>query len=414
MSSNFKVYFPGLNGLRFFAAAAVIVTHVELMKKYLGFNNAWINPETHILSYAADEIAKGNINPVQPVVAAAGPLGVIFFFVLSGFLITYLLFVEREKTGTIAVGKFYLRRIFRIWPLYFFIFGLGFFVLPHLDWFQVPNQNQFLADNFWGNFLCYLFILPNLAVAIFGGMSVPNIGQSWSIGVEEQFYLVWPVIIKWFKKPLLAIFTVTIVLLLAKAVTLLLSRTFDYEWIGVLKRFLAMTKIECMTIGALGAWLIYHKQEKLLRLIHHPAAQVTAYLGVFGLIYFSPKMIQDAVHMVYGVLFLIIIMNVSGNARSLVKLENKVMNLLGKISYGIYMYHMMIVVFTIYLVSYMLNLDREVDRNIGLVGNVLIYSISIVLTIFVSWVSYEFFENRFIKKKAKFSKVVSGEAAREE
>ena len=89
------------------------------------------------------------------------------------------------------------------------------------------------------------------------------------------------------------------------------------------------------------------------------------------------------------------------------------MNLLGKISYGIYMYHMMIVVFTIYLVAYLLGLDPKVDRDVGLWGNVLIYSISIALTIGISWLSYEFFENRFIKRKARYSKVISGEAARE-
>ena len=56
-----------------------------------------------------------------------GGLGVIFFFVLSGFLITYLLLKEKEQTGTVNVKKFYARRVLRIWPLYFFIVLLGFF-----------------------------------------------------------------------------------------------------------------------------------------------------------------------------------------------------------------------------------------------------------------------------------------------
>ncbi len=413
MGKDTKVYFPGLNGLRFFAAAAVIITHVELMKKYLGFNHLWFNPETNISTFAFDHIMRGEIHPANPIVAGAGPLGVVFFFVLSGFLITYLLLVEREKTGTIAVGKFYLRRIFRIWPLYFLIFGLGFFVLPQLDWFQVPHQNRFLENNFWGNFWCYLLILPNLAVAIFGGRSVPNIGQSWSIGVEEQFYLVWPVIVKFFKKPLHAIILVTVVLLLAKATVLTLSDFYDYEWLLAIKRFLAMTKIECMTIGALGAWLIHNKESAFIESIHRKSSQIVAYCGVFALIYFSPKRLQDAVHIIHGIFFLIIIMNVSGNPKSFIKLENKVMNTLGKISYGIYMYHMMIVVFVIYLTAYAFDLSPSVNKDFGIAGNIMIYGLSITLTVLVSWLSYTLLEHRFIKIKSRFSKIKSGEEARD-
>src|SRR5882762_2194980 len=62
-----------------------------------------------------------------------GDLGVSFFFVLSGFLITYLLFKELETQQKINIGQFYLRRVLRIWPLYFIVVFLGFFVIPNLD-----------------------------------------------------------------------------------------------------------------------------------------------------------------------------------------------------------------------------------------------------------------------------------------
>ena len=91
------VYFKGLNALRFFAATLVVLMH---MKSNLGNSALPTFPDIGLFS--------------------KGLIAVSFFFVLSGFLITYLLYVEYEKTNTISVKAFYLRRIFRIWPLYFF------------------------------------------------------------------------------------------------------------------------------------------------------------------------------------------------------------------------------------------------------------------------------------------------------
>ena len=87
-----KVYFPNLNGLRFFAAFLVILGHQELMKEY------YLGVEPYFLLKNPD----------------SGQLGVILFFVLSGFLITYLLLMEEAKTKTISIKYFYVRRILRI------------------------------------------------------------------------------------------------------------------------------------------------------------------------------------------------------------------------------------------------------------------------------------------------------------
>ena len=119
--SQDNVYLPGLNALRFFAAFLVIVTHIELLKGQLGFSNSWKFLEQFNL----------------------GGLGVYFFFVLSGFLITYLLIHEKEKTGTIKIKAFYIRRLLRIWPLYYFITLLAFFILPNFEMMLVPWLQQF-------------------------------------------------------------------------------------------------------------------------------------------------------------------------------------------------------------------------------------------------------------------------------
>ncbi len=119
---NNKVYFPGLNGLRFYAAFAVVITHIELIKSFQGYPTFWVENSGNNLTLRSI---------IQKFVFELGSLGVYFFFVLSGFLITYLLLVEKAKTKTVAVKKFYVRRILRIWPLYYLIVILGFFVIPY-------------------------------------------------------------------------------------------------------------------------------------------------------------------------------------------------------------------------------------------------------------------------------------------
>ena len=84
------IYFPGLNGLRFLSALAVIITHVELMQDKLGLENLWDNLLIHNL----------------------GVIGVCFFFVLSGFLISYIMIEDRVSFKSFSVKSFYLRRIF--------------------------------------------------------------------------------------------------------------------------------------------------------------------------------------------------------------------------------------------------------------------------------------------------------------
>src|SRR5260370_28291020 len=91
------VYFPGLNGLRFFAGMLVVISRVELMKDHQGYRSAAANLAVYEL----------------------GRLAVTFFFVLSGFLITYLLLTENSSAGAIEIRKFYVRRMVRIWPLYY-------------------------------------------------------------------------------------------------------------------------------------------------------------------------------------------------------------------------------------------------------------------------------------------------------
>lgn len=375
-----RVYLPGLNALRFFAALLVIIAHIELLKSQLGLENS------------KDIVELFNL----------GGLGVYFFFVLSGFLITYLLICEKEKTGTINIKAFYIRRLLRIWPLYYLITFLAFFILPYSDFMHVPWLHQFHDSNFGINLVLFLCMLPNLAFAI--NPAVTHAGQLWSIGVEEQFYLIWPILFKKTKN-LGRLLIVLFVLLLGVKISFVLLLKCNViattDSTIALKMFLAMSKFECMIIGGIGAFFVKRSWRKTLSILYHPIIMSLALLSLPLMNYFSPEALNDAIHLPYSIMFIIIILNVSTNDKVIMSLENSTFNFLGKISYGLYMYHMIVVVFSIRLISSLFD-------EIGLLQNVLIYVCSILLTIFVSWLSYEYFEKPFLKFKSKFTIVKSG------
>ena len=375
-----RVYLPGLNALRFFAAFLVIIAHVELIKGHIG--------------YVCNIELVEKFNP--------GGLGVYFFFVLSGFLITFLLIHEKDKTGSINIKAFYIRRLLRIWPLYYLITFLAFFILPNIEFLHVTWLQQFFEDNYSFKLLFFILMLPNLALAMFS--AVPQAGHLWSIGVEEQFYLFWPLLFKKIKKIknlLISVLVFTIGLKILVIALLKFGIVDLSDNFMVFKEFLAMSKFECMAIGGFGAYWVKKDVKSVLNIIYHPISFITSLALLPVMNYLCPESLQDAIHLPYSIAFIILILNISCNSKSIITLENSVFNFLGKISYGIYMYHMIVVVFVIRLAS------KFTDEG-SLMANVFIYGFSVMLTIFIAWLSYEYFEKRFLKLKDKYTIVRSG------
>jgi peptidoglycan/LPS O-acetylase OafA/YrhL len=107
--------------------------------------------------------------------------------------------------------------------------------------------------------------------------------------------------------------------------------------------------------------------------------------------------------LVYSVLFLFIIANVSGNPNSFLKLENKVFNFLGKISYSIYMYHFMLIPFVFYLFK-----KIGIEPSNQLIPQLIMYVSITGLSVLVSWLSFTYFEGWFLKLKTKYTIIKSG------
>ncbi len=409
-----KVYFGGLNGLRFVAAFAVLLTHVELTKKLLGHGERlWINTEqtladgNYINAWSA--LQHGKITWLSLLVTEIGSPGMVLFFVMSGFLITYLLLEEKKVSGTISIKKFYMRRVLRIWPIYYLVVALGFFVLPFLPFWDIPKQEGFLMNTFWVNFVCYATIFPNLAFAIYD-RAIPNIGQSWSIGVEEQFYLIWPVIMKFFgnMRNTILVFLFGVV---AIKIFFMLFVDRSSHAMQVLERFLAMAKMDSIALGGLGAYWMFKKKENVLNFVYSKPIQIMAYLSVPLLMLFMPTKWMNVNYLFHSGATLIIIMNVAANPKSILKFNAPVLNYLGKITFGIYMYHLICITFSMRFLEYIMDFPAQNER-LSLFQNICFYTLSMSLTIVVSHFSYQYFEKKFIAKKRNFTTVISGEDAR--
>ncbi len=359
MNEKKSVYLPGLNGLRFIAAFFVIVAHIELIKKVFGFIDYWERP---FINYP-------------------GTLSVTLFFVLSGFLITFLLLTEKNNFGDISIRQFYMRRILRIWPLYFLIVLLGFFIFPAIGVLSVPKYTAAIHDNFETKLVLFLAVLPNIAGIVFP--PVPYVSQTWSIGVEEQFYLIWPILIKYTRKYLLVLFAIVFALvMITNSLSILLSffpeqghHTEIPSFLKVLTEYFGSLRISCMAIGGIGAFLLFFKKKSVLDILYRRDVQLVTLILTTLLIYKGIN-IPYCNHEFYSVLFCIIILNVSSNSYSIVKLERQPFVYLGRISYGLYMYHPLAIVISLVLLKKLFNGGHD-----GFFFNLFLYCLSISMTI---------------------------------
>lgn len=359
-----KLYFPNLNGLRFIAALFVIINHTEQLKAFY-FNGIELSNATK------------NI----------GKLGVVIFFVLSGFLITFLLLTEQASNTKIDFKKFYSRRFFRIVPLYFLVIFITFFIIQHFSFWEVPGLKNPIPTNFQSTLLLHLFFLPNVAVAVFGFL--PYIAQAWSIGTEVQSYILWPILLKNFKKNQLAIMMGVILFYIA--VRLLLTMPFfTIPYQKTLQLFWNHFNLDIIAVGGIFAILAFQKNRILPFLVDqktfYATVIFTSFLLVFGI------RIPYFHYLGYAFLFGIIILNLAFHEKLKKCLEFWFLKYLGNISYGIYMYHFMILIPVLKLVS-----------SYDIKTNWVIYPLLLIGSIAISSISYHFFETYFLKLKVKFS-----------
>lgn len=354
------IHLTGLNGLRAIAAISVLLSHVFQDT----FGN-WGIPGMTIPIFGG---------------------GVTLFFVISGFLITYLLLKEIAVSNTVNIKSFYIRRVLRIWPLYY-----GYLILALLLLLFLGLGNEIINPNLW----FYMFFSAN--IPFFAGSGIWIIVHYWSIGVEEQFYLFWP----WLAK-----FTKQKVLYGALAVMILWLALKYGSWIvfsnkSLIYKFFTVTSFQSMMYGAVGAIFFYNKNKIFLRITTNRFTQIATWI-FFIFAWFLDKHIPAILQNdVIAFFSLFLIMEQVGAKSKMINMENRFFDFIGKISYGIYVIHPMV----IFILSYFWRtLHPTFDLKFQYVC---IYVLTASITILLAHLSYTYYEKPFLKMKDKFSVIKS-------
>jgi len=360
---NETIYFSGLNGLRAIASIAVVICHVSLNLEMF-----------HLNRYNFRALENGH-----PLGAFSAGYGVSVFFVLSGFLITFLLQAEKQQQE-ISIRKFYLRRILRIWPLYYLYMFLSILVISY--WEEDINVTALLL---------HIFYAANLPAAM--GLYLPFLYHYWSLGIEEQFYMLWP----WINKKvnsLIVFCAISIVVL----IIIKLSVHFIYKD-SLADKILQYARFQCLIIGALGAVLYRQCNPMFMRVTDNKVSQFICW-GIMFLVAINRFHIATVIdNEIISVVALCLIIGQINIKNRLINLESPVFNFLGQISYGIYVIHPLLI--------FLLSKCSIIMHVQPLYRYYLVYFCVLGSIIAISYLSFTYFEKYFLTLKGKFTVVRS-------
>ncbi len=349
-------YIKQLDGLRFYSILAVMLAH-WIHSKYTYF----------------------------------GGLGVIVFFVLSGYLITRILLLIKErhpdKLSASLFKVFYIRRALRIFPIYFISIMLLYYAgLPdiktYFGWLLsfTVNIKFFIDNNFYG-----------------------SIGHLWSLSVEEQFYLFYPFLILWINNRYL--FPLLLLMAVVGVLTRFILFMFDFGLIS--QATFTLCAFDSLAIGGILAYFELYRKQLLIKLVDDYKKVWLLVLALFMIcyIFFIAKSILineffNAYILIFSRLFISLlafyliaaaILGRDNNYKSY--FENKYIVYLGKISYGMYFYHLFV--------------QRAIDyliRQIYPVNNqYVMFSLYFLATVMFSMLSWKYLESPINNLKTKFN-----------
>ena len=356
-TTSTRSYFPALDGLRGIAILLVICCHNFDFLPYFEF----------------------------------GRVGVDLFFVLSGFLITDILLKTREKKNFLR--NFYLRRVLKIFPVYYGALLLFFIIAPIFQNAQVQyNYYQSNQPFLWlhlQNWLQYIHIQPEDSMVL---------SHFWSLSVEAQFYLIWP----------LMVLVVTNTRLLSQILILVvvicvLARFSSWSYFGAGSAnfyFQHITRLDGICIGSLIAiWRLSSYDQTKKRVLQ--LGLITLILQI--ILFAVSKTLVTFPHFAFtGYTFIaasfgtiVFFAAEKRNFLSKIVLENAVIRFIGRISYGLFVFHWPILaMFKIYLLKNLADSGFSYQS-----GYLAISLLALATTVFISLISYYFFEKKILALK---------------
>lgn len=349
-------YSPSLDGLRFMAALMVFYHHAAPLPFF------W-----RIRSY--------------------GWVGVDLFLVLSAFLLTRLLSLEYQQHGTLRIRDFFVRRVLRIWPLY-----LGYataICVTSAIWF---GQDASTAFGWW---LSHMTLTNNVLTAFEGFSPIRFSAHLWTIPLEVQAYILLPFVLLAIFRKKLDRHRIIVAAGLALSVLIFLRFSLFLQGVSFPFTYVLPLRADAFALGVAVALLTSGDS------LRHPVLAMVAGVLLMGSIMLLPSIYTHGLHQV-----IVYTLTAAGSVLIIVASQARVfresvlsaapMRYLGKISFGIYVYHLACIkVAEIALAS--LGIGFEVWQFLGGLG----------LTVLVAGLSYQYFEKPFLRLKTRYTTVSS-------
>jgi peptidoglycan/LPS O-acetylase OafA/YrhL len=366
------VHVPALDGIRGLAILFVLVYHLTIITPGC--------PLDEIVAKMAD----------------AGWFGVDLFFVLSGFLITGILYDAKGQAGYFR--SFYMRRTLRILPLYYAVVFFSLIVLPNFPHPKLANFGRIAGDEIW-----YWAYMSNYLIGYRGTFRHGILDVSWSLAIEEQFYLLWPLVVYFFGRRALMRICVGVIVVAVATRTVMVFAQFHPIAIYVL----TPCRMDALSVGALVAMIVRGKA--------HPNVVwkgSVATLIVTGLVSVSVLLMDDMQwngrlvmtlgYTVLAVFFgaLLLLAWESSPASFLSKgLRAKALTILGCYSYAIYLFHLPV---RAAIRDLVFKPEDLLINGSQLVGQVIFYVAAGGATLLLALLSWHLYEKQFLKLKKYF------------
>lgn len=339
-------YIPELQGLRGIAVLAVVLYHCHPR-----LEGTWI--------YGA---------------SLWGWAGVNLFFVLSGFLITSILFESRARPSYFR--NFYARRVLRIWPVYVLVLVAVYLEAP---WFIGPSIGEAIRTAPW---LAYIFFVQNL----FHLALPPAVSPTWSLAIEEQYYFLWAPTVRFLERPWMLAVALGTALVASP-----LLRHANLHWMTQTNTLIHLDGIAC---GSLLALALYTVQLSRRRWLLIGLSGLIAGLVAAGTIAGGTAFLDSALAMGFGGAVLAALASTGASNPLNATLRRGPLAFYGRISYGLYMIHISIFIFFGWF-------DARMDRY-GMAGNLAVVGFRLATATLAATALWYGFESQILKLKRYF------------
>jgi peptidoglycan/LPS O-acetylase OafA/YrhL len=320
-----------------------------------------------------------------------GGIGVMFFFVLSGFLITYIICEEKQRNGQLNLKNFFVRRILRIWPLYYLMVAVAYATPYLLSVLHMSASQEGYEPNIWAS----LLFAENYKMMLEGThANASPLSVMWSLCIEEHFYIVWGVVLYYLRlKDLPKLLCAFILLGLVCRVV--------YVQYNIPTSDL-FTNIDLFAYGAIPAYILVNDPGKLERMVAG-ISKIWKYsfIGLLlAAVTLCSQLNSDAAYVLptslLGILFAVLIAVIVPWQGGLRISDSNVLSRLGIYTYGLYMYHTLVI-------NLLKQLFIKGEYDLGKPAIAIAFGGgALLLSVLCSVLSYQLFEKQFLKLKKYF------------